>query len=204
MLARCMPILFGEIGCAPNGVARWIAVLGAQGKRRQIMDYKIVELPAFRFAGVKARVPLQFEGENNAITELAQSITKGQRAEMHRLVKKAPNPVPHEMLNVSWDSDTNFQREEGFLTHMISVATTAPQEEVAENLLTLEVASGTWAAFPNDGLFPQVMQQTTANIYAEWLGSVPYELDGFRMFSFSKIREDGSAYSEIWVPVRRE
>ena len=47
MLARCMSILFGEIGCAPNGVARWISMLGAQGKRSQIMDYKIVELPAF-------------------------------------------------------------------------------------------------------------------------------------------------------------
>lgn len=33
MLARCMPILFGEIGCAPNGVAKWIAVLGAWAKR---------------------------------------------------------------------------------------------------------------------------------------------------------------------------
>lgn len=50
MLARCMPVLFGEIGCAPNGVARWIAVLGARAKRRQAREYKIVELPAFRFA----------------------------------------------------------------------------------------------------------------------------------------------------------
>lgn len=47
------------------------------------------------------------------------------------------------------------------------------------------------------------MQQTTAGIYGEWLGTVPYELNGFRMFSFSNIREDGTAYSEIWVPVRR-
>lgn len=50
MLARCMPILFGEIGCAPNGVARWIAVLGAQAEWRQTREYKIVESPAFRFA----------------------------------------------------------------------------------------------------------------------------------------------------------
>lgn len=50
MLARCMPVLFGEIGRAPNGVARWIAVLGARAKRRQTREYKIVELPAFRFA----------------------------------------------------------------------------------------------------------------------------------------------------------
>lgn len=54
MLARCMPVLFGEIDCAPNGVARWIAVLGARAKRRQAREYKIVEFPAFRFAGRSA------------------------------------------------------------------------------------------------------------------------------------------------------
>lgn len=54
MLARCMPVLFGEIDWAPNGVARWIAVLGAQAKRRQAREYKVVELPAFRFAGRSA------------------------------------------------------------------------------------------------------------------------------------------------------
>ena len=48
------------------------------------------------------------------------------------------------------------------------------------------------------------MQQTTARIYAEWLAEVPYELDGFRMLSFSDVRDDGTAYSEIWVPVRRK
>lgn len=54
MLARCMPVLFGEIDCAPNGVARWIAVLGARAKRRQTRECKIVELPAFRYAGRSA------------------------------------------------------------------------------------------------------------------------------------------------------
>lgn len=31
------------------------------------MEYKIVEKPAFTFAGVSKRVPLQFEGVNNDI-----------------------------------------------------------------------------------------------------------------------------------------
>lgn len=167
------------------------------------MEYRIIELPAFRFAGVTARVPMQFEGENLAIVELARSITSEQRAEMHRLMEEAFDSLPHEVLNVSWDSDTNFQREEGMLTHMVGVATAAPAAEVGAGLSTLEVAAGMWAVFPNDGPFPQAMQQTTASIYGEWLGTVPYELDGFRMFSFSNIREDSTAYSEIWVPVQR-
>lgn len=66
MLARCMPILFGVIGCAPNGVARWIAVLGAQAEWRQTREYKIVELPAFRFA------------ERSAYSEIWIPVRRGQ------------------------------------------------------------------------------------------------------------------------------
>ena len=41
------------------------------------MEYRIVEKPAFRFAGVSRRVPMQFEGVNEAIVRLAESITPG-------------------------------------------------------------------------------------------------------------------------------
>ena len=94
------------------------------------MEYRIAEIPGFRFAGVSARVPMQFEGENPAIANLVQSITPGQRHEMHRLMELSDAPLPREVLNVSWDSDTDFQREEGMLTHLVGVATTAPASEV--------------------------------------------------------------------------
>lgn len=54
------------------------------------MEYRIVEKPAFRFAGVSRRVPMQFEGVNEAIVRLAESITPGQREELHRLRDTAP------------------------------------------------------------------------------------------------------------------
>lgn len=41
-------------------------MLGAQGKRSQIMDYKIVELPAFRFA------------ERSAYSEIWIPVRRGQ------------------------------------------------------------------------------------------------------------------------------
>ena len=50
-----------------------------------LMEYEIIEKPAFTFAGVSKRVPLQFEGVNNAILKLAQSITQEQKEEMKRL-----------------------------------------------------------------------------------------------------------------------
>lgn len=167
-------------------------------KGGHLMEYRIVEKPAFRLAGVMARVSMQFEGENPAIAELAQSITPSQRVELHRLQDIEPRRV----VNASWNSDTNFQEETGSLTHLIGVPTTAT--EVGEGLELVEIPSLTWAVFPNDGVHPQTMQQTTARIYAEWLSEAPWELDGFRMFSFSDIRDDGTAYSEIWVPVRKK
>ena len=162
------------------------------------VEYRIVDMPTFRFAGVSARVPLQYEGENPAIARLAEGITETQRAEMRRLM----DLDPREVVNVSWDSDTDFQREAGELTHLIGVPTTRPATEVGAGLAVLEAAPGTWAVFPSDGPFAEAMQQATADIYGTWLATAPYELDGFRMFSFSRVRADGTAYSEVWVPVR--
>ena len=167
-------------------------------KGGNLMEYRICDMPAFRFAGVMARVPMQFEGENLAIAELARGITSAQREELHRL----QNLEPRRMVNASWNSDTDFQEESGSLTHLIGVLTTAT--EAGEGLSVVEVPALTWAVFPNDGPHPETMQQATARIYAEWLAEAPYELDGFRMFSFCDVRDDGTAYSEIWVPVRRK
>lgn len=162
------------------------------------MEYRIEKLPAFRLAGVMARVPMQFEGENPAIAEFARSITPEQSVELHRL----QDLEPREVMNASWNSDTNFQAEAGELTHLIGVRTTA--EAAGAGLATVEVPALTWAIFPCEGPHPATMQQTTAAIYAEWLATAPYELDGFRMLSFSHMADDGTAYSEIWVPVREK
>ena len=167
-------------------------------KGGHLMEYRIVEKDAFRLAGVMARVPMQFEGENPAIAELARGITEAQRAELHRLMDTEPRRV----VNASWDSDTNFQEEAGELTHLIGVPTTA--HVAGEGLELVEVPASTWAVFSSDGPHPDAMQQTTARIYAEWLAEAPWELNGFRMFSFSDVRDDGTAYSEMWVPVRRK
>ena len=79
------------------------------------MECRIIEKPAFNFVGVSKRVPMQFEGVNNAIVDLANSITQEQREEMHRL----QNMEPFEVVNVSYNSDTEFKKEEGYLTHLI-------------------------------------------------------------------------------------
>lgn len=163
------------------------------------MEYKIVEQPAFNLVGVSKRVPMQFEGVNNAILELAQSITEDQRKEMHAL----KNMEPRQIVNASYDSDTNFMKEEGSLTHLIGVLTT--HEDVSDLLTKVPVEASTWAVFPVDGPFPAAPQDTTARTYSEWLPASDYEVVNLPSFSFTKMDSDkeGYAYSEIWMPVRK-
>ena len=169
-------------------------------KGGQSMDYKIVEMPAFKFAGVSKRVPMQFEGVNQAIVDLANSITQEQREAMHAL----QNIEPREIVNVSYEHDYQFMKDEGELTHLIGVLTT--EDEVSDLLDVLEVPAYTWAVFPNEGPFPETLQQTYARIYSEWLPASDYEVIQAPAFSFTKFNEDqpGYAYSEVWMPVRKK
>ena len=163
------------------------------------MEVRIKEMPAFTIAGVSRRVPMQFEGVNNEIMELAKSITAEEREEMHRL----QNLEPEQIINASYDADEKFLKDEGSLTHMIGVLTT--KENISPVLDTVSVDAHTWAVFPNEGPFPETMQQTTARTYSEWLPSSNYELVEAPGFSFTIMdaeRED-YAYSEIWMPVKK-
>ena len=164
------------------------------------MEFRIEDKPAFNLVGVTRRVPMQFEGVNNAIVELAKSITSKQREEMHAL----QNIAPYEVINASYNADANFLKEEGDLTHLIGVLTT--KDEVSELLEKVPVEAYTWAIFPNEGPFPSTLQQTMASIYAEWLPSSNYEVINAPSFSFAKMNEHKAqyAYSEIWIPVRKK
>lgn len=169
-------------------------------KGGESMDYKIVEMPAFKFAGVSKRVPMQFEGVNNAIVELAKSITQEQREAMHII----QNIEPYEVVNVSYEHEHNFLKDEGELTHLIGVLTT--EENVSELLDVIEVPAYTWAVFPNDGPFPETLQQTYAKTYSEWLPVSDYEVIQAPGFSFTRMDEEKEnyAYSEVWMPVRKK
>ncbi|MDL2245037.1 AraC family transcriptional regulator [Parabacteroides sp. OttesenSCG-928-J18] len=163
------------------------------------MEFRIESKPAFNFFGVSKRIPMQFEGVNNEIVKLIQSITEEQRNEMREI----QNIAPFEILNISYDADAKFMKEEGDLTHMIGVMST---EEASKQLEKLSVEAGLWAVFPNEGIFPSTLQQTWARIYSEWLLSSNYELIDNPSFSFTKMDElkKDYAYSEIWIPIKRK
>ena len=164
------------------------------------MEYRIVDKPAFNLVGVSKRVPMQFEGVNNEIVKLAESITDEQKEEMHSL----QNIEPYEIVNASYDADANFLKEEGELTHLIGVLTT--KNQVSDRLEKVPVEACTWAVFPNEGPFPSSLQETMARTYSEWLPSSNYQVIDAPTFSFTKMDKEKKdyAYSEIWIPVRKK
>lgn len=164
------------------------------------MEFRIEDKQAFNLVGVSKRVPMQFQGVNNEIVKLAQSITDEQRKEMHSL----QNIEPYEIINASYEADANFLKEEGDLTHLIGVLTT--ENEVSNLLEKVPVKACTWAIFPNEGPFPSTLQETMAKIYSEWLPSSNYELINAPTFSFTKMNEHKKdyAYSEVWIPVAKK
>lgn len=163
------------------------------------MECRIEEKPAFYLAGVSKRVPMQFEGVNNAIVELAMSITEEQRTEMHAL----QNIEPYHVVNASYNADAGFIKEEGDLTHLIGVLTT--NGEASDLLEKVPVEACTWAVFPNEGPFPMTLQNTMARVYSEWLPASDYEVINIPSFSFTKMdaHKKDYAYSEVWTPVRK-
>ena len=161
------------------------------------MEFKIEKKEKFNIVGVSKRVPIQFEGENNAIIELAQSITRQQRDEMHRLA----DLYPHQVLNVSYDFDDGFLEEKGYLTHMIGFATT--KKNTFDDLEQISIEESLWAIFPNQGPFPATLQETHAKIYSEWLPSSDYEVADLPGISFTKYNNSSeNVYSEIWMTIK--
>lgn len=165
-------------------------------KGGQSMDVKLIEKPAFQIVGVSQKVPLQYQGENQAIMELAQRITPQQRAEMHIF----DDVYPHQVVNASFDFQEGRTTEGGEMTHMIGFATL--QENTYEDLEQLSVPAHTWAVFPNEGPFPQTLQETWARIFSEWLPSSGYQVVAAPEISFTQYQGPAEAkYSEIWLAV---
>ncbi len=163
------------------------------------MDYKIMKKEPFKIVGVKKRVPIQFEGENEEILKLARSISPEQREKLNNYA----NVEPYQVVNASYNFEGDMQEEQGSLDHMIGVLTTKEVDE--GEFEVVEVPALNWAIFSSKGEFPKVMQDTWAKIASEWLPSSDYELVEAPNISFTGDLSDRSnVYSEIWYAVKKK
>lgn len=162
------------------------------------MEYRIAKKEAFKLVGIKKRVPIVFEGQNEEIIKMVQSITADQREQLQQWRNTDVDTV----VNASFSFDDGRYEEEGQLDHLVGSITTL--EERFEDFDVVEVPSGSWAIFSVEGPFPQKMQETWGKIFSDWLPSSNYELiDGPEISFNGDLSDLQKVYSEIWIPVKK-
>ncbi|WP_304455050.1 helix-turn-helix domain-containing protein [Nocardiopsis sp. YSL2] len=195
-------------GVGPGEARRTGAVLTSQPRMTfrltvegsSTVRYRIVEKEAFRLVGVRARVPLVYEGENAAITSFVRGIDPATTEEIGRLSDQEPRGV------VSVTDDVDAQRREGSeLDYYQAAATSAA---VPEGLEGLDVPAGTWVVFPateGSDTFPESLQRLWADAFAQWFPAHPaYRVvEGPSILRVEYGAEPSAAEAELWLPVER-
>jgi len=165
-------------------------------KGRISMNYRIVEKESFRIVGIMKRVPIVFKGTNPEIEAMWKKLDE----EMINTLMQLLNIEPRGIINASTNFSEGRMEEKGELDHYIGVAKT---KDNLDNLACLEVPASTWAVFESEGPFPETLQETWGQIYAEWFPSSNYELAKGPEILNSKSKDTSSLnyQSEIWLPV---
>ncbi|WP_033348372.1 AraC family transcriptional regulator [Kitasatospora aureofaciens] len=162
------------------------------------MEYRIIEKPAFRIVGKKARVPLIYLGVNPHIAEFI----KGLGAETVERITALTGEDPLGIVSVTDDFSPN--REEGSELDYWHAVVAREDAVVPEDLEVLRVPAGTWAVFTNTGPFPHALQKMWGDTYSQWFPSNPYETrPGPEILRTRFIPGTGDAEAELWMPVTR-
>jgi len=182
----------------PNTMLKMISPLSFQLtiKGGNTMNYRIVEKEAFNIVGFKKRITLQFEGVNSQMDDLTNKLTP----EVITELKAMNNVEPVGIVNASANfTDRTVEGTE--LDQYIGIATT---EASTANYDVLPVTASVWAVFEVVGPFPKALQDTWANIYAQWFPTSGYELTGGpeMLWNESPDTSKPNYRSEIWIPVR--
>jgi len=160
------------------------------------MNYRIEEKEAFKIVGIMKRVPIVFDGVNQAIADMWKSMDSTIISQL----KEISNVAPLGLLSASTNFSEERMEEKGELDHYIGVATTS---ECPEYLTQLNVPALTWAVFEAVGPFPNTLQDVWGRIYSEWFPSSNYELAEGPEILWNENKNIESPYfrSEIWIPV---
>ena len=132
------------------------------------MDYRIVDKEAFHIVGMMKRVPIIFKGENPHINEMWKMFDSEKIAKL----KSISNVEPLGIIQASTNFSEKRMEEKGELDHYIGVAT---NDACPEEFTSLELPTMTWAIFQSVGPFPDILQETWGQIYAEWFPTSDFQ-----------------------------
>ncbi len=161
------------------------------------MNYRVVEKDGFYIVGFKKRITMQFKGINTQMDSLVQKLTPQVIDELKGFCDVEPKGI----LSVSANFDERTT-EGSQLDQYVGVATS---RAASNGYDILHVAASTWAVFKVVGTFPDAIQDTWSQIFAEWFPASGYELTGGPELLWNETPDTSSPdyKSEIWIPVHK-
>ncbi|MEU6235541.1 GyrI-like domain-containing protein [Kitasatospora sp. NPDC047058] len=192
-------------GVGPGEARRAGAVLKSQPRMSfrlviegsSSMEYRIVEKPAFRIVGRRARVPLVHEGVNPAIAEFIRGLGRETVDRIATLSDGEPDGI---VAVTEFFSDS---REEGVELDYYHAVVAGADTVVADDLDVREVPAGTWAVFSSTGAFPKALQEMWRDVYTQWFPSNPYETRPGPEILRTRFPSEGEAEAQLWIQVQR-
>ncbi|MQS15220.1 AraC family transcriptional regulator [Streptomyces kaniharaensis] len=193
-------------GVGPGEARRDGAVLKSQPRMSfrlvvegtSTMEYRIVQKPALRIVGKRARVTLIYEGVNPAIAEFIKGLGTETVARISALSDQDPDGI------ISVTDCLSENREEGSDVDYWHAVVARPDAELPDDLDVLDVPAGTWAVFSSTGPFPQALQRMWGDTASQWFPSNPYEArPGPELLRTRFVPGTGDAEAQLWIPVTR-
>ena len=152
-----------------------------------IMEYRIVEKPAFTVVGVcEAFHP------DTSYAEIPEF-----------WLRHMKSPLAEKIIGMYGVCLDN--RSDGRFDYLIA-DNYIPWEEIPEGCIAHTVKTGTWAIFPCRGKLPEALQSVNTRIWREWLPACrEYKLAGeYNIEMYAPPAENPEDnYCEIWVPLER-
>lgn len=158
-----------------------------------VMEYKIVEKPAFKVMGVSGM--FSYESANTDIPKYWE--------EIHINAKVKPVMGTY---GISFDEEMAGNQFRYMIADDYSV-----DVAVGKKLEEHEIPAHTWAVFPCRGPMPLPFQEVNRRIFSEWLPASQYEIaEGYNIEYYSNPADfkggtqDPGYYAEIWIPVKEK
>lgn len=161
--------------------------LSANPEGGHIMEYRIVEKPAFTVVGVcEAFHP------DTSYAEIPEFWLRHMKSPLADKIIG--------MYGVCLDIRTDDRFDYLIADNYI------PWEEIPEGCIAHTIPAGTWAVFPCRGKLPEALQSVNTQIWREWLPSCrEYKLAGsynIEMYAPPAEKPEDN-YCEIWVPLKK-
>ncbi|WP_129660530.1 AraC family transcriptional regulator [Rothia uropygialis] len=161
------------------------------------MQHRIVNKEAFGLVGFRTRVPLIYEGPNQAIEQFEQNLDKAATDRLLAISDVDPTGPLAVTDNIS---ERRIEGSEVDYWHVVATSQPAP-----EGFDRLDVPAGLWVVFETQGKSPEVLQYLWSDAATEWFPANPYRwARGPEMLSVQTSGDGTQVSGQLWLPIEQE